>query len=1563
MIVVSDNNTLEVTFDSPVDYAGVYDTSRYRISTMEGVPILVETVELSYSEVTSGGDGGVLGTNRFGITTSASGQYTGYYLSVTSAWNRIELSRIVDDLGEGVLVIDRPLILGDPLDSSIPWAIYTGLEAVTLTTTKPTNGATYFLMIGDEAQEYTASVDLPQVVSAEQLDDHQVVITFSGPMRNDAALIGPGEYTFTGPSTVRVKSVQTINSTQVMLHTVGLEDGEYTLTVNASGTPHDVAGNPIDPVFNEAIFTGSPAITSRSIYVDKGPITKPEEVLQSGATATIDTATQVTLPGATVAPAHVGLYLRLTGTATNAGEFRITTRVSATVVRVKASFSLPDASNGSIGWELYDPRDGEIADDPSDVTVRINGSPAVPDAVVGLLGQIVLSAAPAPNDTVDVDYCWICNPVVDFRRLNSQEFRLNNWNRDNGRPVDNSQHKYRYNNTLIEPDTLVPLDLRAQIDQPFQRDLKYRAYERAYSVALNDPNLLLLNSPNHRISFPPLSRTIEPEFVNYEATVLPENAAAPWQRLGSGSASISSSELIVVDNTTGPFPGGDPLYWTRSIDLTYPHVFAIAWRMQVTSVTTYDGIFSGIAAGYADDKKAVVIGLLDDGGTLKIGVLRSKFGNDPSSLLAWIGGLDGSGDPTNSPADLDWSILRSYRIFRDQSGVVSVYIDGSITPTLQVYPEDLPNLEELNAPFDELQGAFFGSLSREAENESAWSFVRYTSIPTNPLQAKPSVFVSYEGDEPPEAASQPWTPVGFHGTDTILAGDFLLLDSTSAADVDAGLISGDFRGYSRIEPLLSKSYNTVLDVNVSLRTYTHGIDPNAVMAAIDDGTYLMQLCFFPEEGAPLFSYGGRALPEDFTPYTWSKAELVADEATASMVGQYLSIEDPTTTNGLVYTIDDASDPVGPSDDRVVGYLNDYMMEFRVRVLSYTADISDFCGVSAQAYDSLRLVGLLFQETAGTRYVAFHENGSVVGTPVEFDWFDDSNFHTYRLVKNTTGNLVSLFIDGEFVYSVNYSDFTPPGPSVLVGEMSFGSTATTDFSAVQSTSTAEWAYCNFWRVNSGVRKFAGLWKGYDSDSLTGYHLPLRTSGRNAAVAGNVLTDTNADFVADGVLTGDPLIVDYGPNKGVYYVSTVAPLGDVTKVTISGSFPVQPSAVDYRIVLETDWDTSHKYRIIKDPSGGVSVFIDSVSDPWIHADYNNLDLPSSLGQIPRTIAGGLPSVTWGAFDPANISQTYWDYVRLGAVRSQTELGIVPHHQVLNQRNIMASYEHHRTLIAHPHTNFWSESEGIPPQTDPDFLQNPLLEAYTKLNDGTPLVPSTQTYEVRSPQATLVSVSGLNRPEDVLNDQAFVLNESAQRVQIIVPDDVLYNCLKVIETVEGDARLVAPFDDECQPYSLGTLYFQNEVCLSYDGSVLPENDTTASTPWTLASDDGSHVSATSFAGVLTYGTDVVGTRTVYRNNTPLPDSISLQTEVKFRLRLLQDSTGGLGDSQVRVGFSSPGVTIGLAFVTTPLGERYVLAVDLNNGKTVGGIPFDFYDGAYHDYRLVRDPGSASIQIFIDN
>lgn len=1466
------------------------------------------------------------------------------------------------------------------------------------------------------------------VISAQLLQEGQIVVGFSSALRVENSLLSPTSYSITGPTSVRINSVYTVSASQVLLKTVGVAAGSYTLKV-LSAT--DTGGNQVSRFNNELGFTGALARSSRSVFTDRGPIAKPALTLQSAGGALITGPSQVTLPTANIAAAHVGLYVALRGSPSNDGVYRITARVSPTVVKVAASFSQPDPANGTIGWSLMDYRDGQIADDPSDVVVRINDVLVVAEEVVGLLGQVVLPVAPGPTDRVKIDYAWISNPVVDVRRLNSKEFYLNGWNQ---RPSDSSAHKYRYNSALIKPDRFLTLlseeltgvatftsdvtlsdlsgsflkisgeayvtmtsgpnkglrrrvhavqsntnltiaspmnsaiggsyridaaDISASRAQPQQRDLKYRAYERAYSVALNDPNLLLLNSPNHRIAFPPMSRSLKSTFVNYQGSALPEASADPWARSGAGSASVSGADLVIEDVSAGA-----PIFWTRTLDLTFDHAFAHAWRMRLDAAPVPQGVFTGVAAGYSDGEKACVVGYLNVNGTKRLGILRRGFGNDPSREDAWMGGVDSTTGAATA-VELDWSTLRSYRIFRDPSGEVRVYIDGAVIALLSAAADDLPFLQELNAPFDQLQGPFFGSLSKEAESTSTWSFVRYTAIPVNPFEVEPSIYVSYEGGTLPAAASQPWTPVGFHGSERVLA-SHLVLDSTSATDLSSstasGLISGDFKGYTRIEPLLKESFDTVLDVQLALRTYTHGISANAVMAALDDGNRLIQLSFFSDQASPKLSYGGRAAPPDFQPYGW----VPTGTQPAAMVGQYLQISDSSASDGLSYTVEDTYAVDDPA--RVLSYSDDYMFEFRVRVVSYSADVHGFCGVTASAYDGQQSVGVQFieypeyrEEQPGQvtetlrRYVELHSEGvGLAAGRFAFEW-NDGEFHTIRATKSTLGGQVSLFADGDYLGGVPYLDFMAPLVPSLVGKASFGSMTPL---STQAQSVVIWAYSNYWRVTNG-RKFVGLWKGYDSDSLAGYHLPVSVSGRSASVNGNVLSDSQANFSASGTQPNDQLIVNDGPNEGVYTVAAVAPQGDPTKLTVLGQFRAS-GLVDYRCVVEVDWTIENRYRIVKDPGGGVSVFLNSVTKPLIHADYSSTALPPSTAGIPQAICAGLPSVTWGAFDPTNLSQTSWDFVRFGAIRSLSATGIASHHEILNQANVMASYEHHRSSTPHQHACFGSESEGIPPQTAPDLLRDPNLGAFTLLNEGTPLVPATQSYRIRAPETLVVPVAGLNSPQDVLNHTGFLVNNAAQRVEVLVPDDVLYNSLQVIERTTGDSGLIAPFDDEAE-ISLGSLEFRNEVCLSYDGSVLPENDT-VSPQWVRASEDASHQSMRASISALTYRTDASGTRTICRNATPLLTTTSLRTEVKFRLRLVQDASEGLGDSQVRFGFSSPGVTVGLAFVTTPAGERYVMAVDLNDGQAVGGIPFDFYDGNYHTYVLSRDPASESIQIRVE-
>lgn len=1502
-------------------------------------------------------DGAFVAEEPFSLVTVAMVDYRTFEVTDASApsLRGASLAAIVDRF-EAVV----------QLPSSVAWSHTSGVQGLDISTTKLTNEKDYIVRLRDVFLKrprvpfavdvaFTAQgVPLPKIAAVSVNDDGIITVTYDQPMQQDVGnLLNAEDYSVTGPTDVTVASVYAIDASTVALTTQGLTGDDYTLNVSTQ-TPKDLAGNPLDPSFNGGVFAATLPVLVRSLFTDKGPIAKPPLTLQAGTGATLDTFEAVTLPGGVFTLSDIGQRLRLTGSVGNDSVYEVLSVVSTNKVKLNARLILPDANSGAIDWELFDPRTGQIADDPGDVVVRVNGSPVVPAAVIGLRGQIVLPDDPVPTGAVEVDYSWISNPRVELRRLNSMEFRLNAWNRDPGGPTPSSHH-YRFNNVLVDPAAYDPDDLAAPQEQPLLRQLKYRAYERAYTAVLNDPTKLLFNTPIHRIAFPPASRQLTETAVFYEAATLPENDPGnPWTRKGVGSAVAAAGTLVVVDNSAGTFPSGQPLFWTQALDLSFEHVFSVAWRFSLDAATTLDGVWTGIAAGYSDTRLAYVVGYLDVGGVKKIGFLKRGARDAVGDASSWVGGMSGT-TPTNAPVDFDWSVLHSYRLFTDQDGVARLYVDGDVVETLRLTPDEAPFLEELNAPFDEIQGAFFGSLSRPAESTSSWDFYRYLIQPLSTVQTSPSSFVSYEATTLPEVDSAPWTPIGFHGTSTVFNTNSLLLDSTSATDAatstQAGLMGGDFRGYVKLEPLLTAASQVVVDVQPQLLTFTHGIDPDGLMIAVDDGTKLLQLCFFPGVGAAKLSYGGRSLPEDFSPYVWSKLGAQS----ASMVGRILRIADSSTSDGLVYFIEDTSPVVSAS--RVVASTIDYFVEARLRVNSYTADGSGFAGAFTQAFDGTRAVGLLLLELAGVRYVAFHSDGATFGpsSRFAFEW-NDGQPHTYRIRKSTGGNLVSVFVDGTFLGSLAYSSFTAPPPEA-VGIVSFGSSTP---ASDQARSVIDWSYCNAWRVETTAQRYVGLWKGFDRDSLTGYHLPLKAFGTSASAVGNVLEDPLADFLTTLIAAGDRIVVDSGGNKGTYEVAAVV---TATTLTIVGSWPAQPSVVDYRIARETDWSALRKYRLMKDTTGTVSVFIDSDSAPAVSVDYDSVALPKSGSGVVNTLSAGVAAIAFGSFSPENLEQSRWDFVRYGITRSATEDRIVPPHQVLNQWNIMESPERLFTLIPHTRTSYHSSSTGTTSQEEVDFLSRSDVPAYTQLNQGTPLVPETQTLETRGPFITQAFVSSFNTPDDVLNnDGGFTFNDGAVRYGLQVPDDILYTSLQVVRSEAGAEDLIAPFDDEWNPHYSGVAY-QREQCLSYTGDTLPEDDSTAPTPWGINSDAPGEVTASALSGILTYGTSGVGTKTAYFNNTPLPDAPSLQTQASFRIKLLQDCSSGLGDSQVRFGLSAPGMTLGIGFVTHPSGERFVEVFDLNNGSVLGRATVDYLDGNYHDYRIVRTPSAGTVEVFIDS
>lgn len=282
----------------------------------------------------------------------------------------------------------------------------------------------------------------------------------------------------------------------------------------------------------------------------------------------------------------------------------LTNRVSLEdVVAVRGSGAL----TGPFTWTLLDPRIGQIADDPSDVDVTVNGSDAEVEAVFGLLGAVVLKDKPVSGDTVLVDYDYLPNPPTSIQRLNSPEFNLNQvGNRGlSGYPG----HKYRARAYLAKPtngSTVVKSPV-----SPKQVGWKYKAFQRVYSAVLNDPNTLLLNVPVNRLFNPVLDTNAKEATLKYDPATLPEVSTDPWLLKGIGTITLSpgGTQLNISDTRTSSGADSEPPFYSHSIDLSFPGAVFSAFRVAASSSQT-EGVFAGTAFGISDGQKVAIAGCL-----------------------------------------------------------------------------------------------------------------------------------------------------------------------------------------------------------------------------------------------------------------------------------------------------------------------------------------------------------------------------------------------------------------------------------------------------------------------------------------------------------------------------------------------------------------------------------------------------------------------------------------------------------------------------------------------------------------------------------------------------------------------------------------------------------------------------------------------------------------------------------------------------------------------------------------------------------------------------------------
>jgi hypothetical protein len=308
----------------------------------------------------------------------------------------------------------------------------------------------------------------------------------------------------------------------------------------------------------------------------------------------------------------------------------------------------PGLLTGPFSWVLQNPLLGMTADDPTDVTVRVNGIVASVDMVFGLLGAVVLSNKPNPGDVVTIDYNWIANPPARLLRLNSPEFCLNQDGNNNlcGYP----QHRYRSRSYLIDPGNTPDF---ASAFQPRKTGWKYKGYERAYTSSLNDPTTLLSNVPINKLTFPVLSQKISDDIIRYFPTALPQNVSDPWVLNGVGLISTNSSELTIVDSNIQTGTSSLPPFFSHSIDVATDSVISSAFRTVVDEYELY-GVTTGVSFGISNGEKAIITSfIITDAINLSSSIImlndiRKKFeahllnigSHDPNDISSYISVVD-----------------------------------------------------------------------------------------------------------------------------------------------------------------------------------------------------------------------------------------------------------------------------------------------------------------------------------------------------------------------------------------------------------------------------------------------------------------------------------------------------------------------------------------------------------------------------------------------------------------------------------------------------------------------------------------------------------------------------------------------------------------------------------------------------------------------------------------------------------------------------------------------------------------------------------------------------------
>jgi hypothetical protein len=1127
---------------------------------------------------------------------------------------------------------------------------------------------------------------------------------------------------------------------------------------------------------------------------------------------------------------------------------------------------------GPFNWVLSDPRYGQIADDPSDVAVRVDGSPVPVDAVFGLLGAIVLASRPPSGSSVVVDYSWLDNPPVQIARLSSPEFSFNQAGEKglSGFP----HHRYKVRSTLIDPAN--PRLVRSP-SMPARTGWKYKGLERRYTAALNDPNLLLTNVPNNRITYPVLSATARETVVRYDPVALPDASTDPWTLEGSGGASLApgGTELLVSDPSVQSGPGEVPPFYSHKVDFTFPSTVSSAFRVRVVEAVA-DGSFTGVGFGVSDGSRTALAGFLEtrannlssavalanqvkaryashlvltgthrpddpssavdvvdakDLTSLKILVNRMKalynahvakgsgtvhvvsdsanqvlapdavdlatavslvneiaskydlhrvqpgihYVDDvlnATALVRQVGILTSRGYPED-PASwdssaYDWSVMTTYRLYKDLDGNYSLFVGGSVTPQARTAGSDLPETSDLDVKADAAQRVFFGAVWRGATSTSGWALVRTTVAPADFSQSADNKSVDYGADVVPEAdVAAPWVTVGQGGSERVLPGlsPRLLLDSVASVPQSVspglGMATGEYRGFLRSEPILSSRNTSAVEFLASLSYWTFSVDNRSAGVFVDDGLFSVHMAFLQHTPSPATVSGTSSQPFSISGGDTAILSVGSGQPVSVVFGS------PVTTAagaasvlnaavGFPIAADDGSGKVVLTDQSsgasskiaLLGgvafeklglalgtyFGRDSNPEPKVSWYGAALPDQDEIAWSPAGSQAAAMFGRVMRVTdsSASDFRSYLLEDLLYTAPVfgpGSDWKVDARF---AVVEFSAGDVVASGSNLRFAGAMVVMDEGPSGKSVEVHAAvdSLGGAWLNVLSYNPSTGSLDQQASFPFAWDDGLPHTLNVFtsKGAGICVVVADGVALGTfsyGSLNQGFSGPSITfGSGGSPVANCDLGSALSTVDWS-SVSAFRDSKVSDPSSASRRYIGIYAGGDPSVLSSYYLHQIDWTVPHTYRVVRDPVSSVAVYVDGSSVPSISVSYDSLTLPPSASSFLAGLTDSRQVVAFGSLNSSEISRTVWGPVRYSVGKMTITERRVPPHQVLNQANAFSSPDHLFTKAPHRHAGFRVYSGGTPLD---EFMYDQSVPSFTVLGEGTPPVPMTQDLESR-------------------------------------------------------------------------------------------------------------------------------------------------------------------------------------------------------------------------------------------